>query len=576
MRINTIFHNILFVVLASTLFTLAGCSIKKVENNGEEKTQLSSLYNAIVLPEQWPPRYDVPDKSAEMLVPYLKNKPKVIPVNIGRQLFVDDFLISETNLERIYHQPTDYTSNPILKADRDWEYSKNGRPYAAPFSDGIWYDELDNKFKMWYLAAAGEHVEHNGFYTCYAESEDGKKWRKPKLDIVPGTNIVDTFQRDAATVWLDKSEQDPSKRFKFFNVESPFHFVLKYSPDGIHWSNGVAQSGSIGDRSTAFYNPFRDVWGLSIRYNRRDKSGISLSRERFYIENQDPEMLVSTAHNITTTHNDKNVVYWFGPEPTELRNPKFPDFEPGIYNMDVIAYESIMLGFFIVHKGPDNSICAELGIPKRNEVSIGYSRDGFHFDRPTNEVFLGVNESTDAWNYGNVQSVNGAPIIVGDSLYFYRSGRQLNDIYNDSHMSTGLATLRRDGFVSMKSGSSESFLTTEELNFDGEYLFVNADVNGGELLVEVLDGEGIPVEGYSKQNCVAMQKENSTKYMISWGNKKDLTSLKGKNIRLKFYLANGELYSFWISPWETGESRGYTAGGGPGLSLDGIDQPFKK
>ena len=34
-----------------------------------------------------------------------------------------------------------------------------------------------------------------------------------------------------------------------------------------------------------------------------------------------------------------------------------------------------------------------------------------------------------------------------------------------------------------------------------------------------------------------------------------------------------DLYSFWISAWQTGESCGYTSGGGPGLSDKGIDVP---
>lgn len=50
-------------------------------------------------------------------------------------------------------------------------------------------------------------------------------------------------------------------------------------------------------------------------------------------------------------------------------------------------------------------------------------------------------------------------------------------------------------------------------------------------------------------------------------------ALVGKHIRLKFYLTNGDLYTFWISPWQSGESRGYTGGGGPGLSEKGIDLP---
>ena len=187
---------------------------------------------------------------------------------------------------------------------------------------------------------------------------------------------------------------------------------------------------------------------------------------------------------------------------------------------------------------------------------------------------MGVNDAQDdAWNWGNVQSVNGAPIIVGDSLYFYVSGRRLNKIMWDSHMSTGLATLRRDGFFSMEAGDREGSLTTEKLAFDGHYLFVNTDVKQGELAVEVLSEDGSPVKDFTRKDCVVLQNVNSTKQRISWNNQKDLAPLKGKNIRLKFYLTKGALYAFWISSWETGESRGYTAGGGPGLSQEGYDEP---
>jgi hypothetical protein len=100
---------------------------------------------------------------------------------------------------------------------------------------------------------------------------------------------------------------------------------------------------------------------------------------------------------------------------------------------------------------------------------------------------------------------------------------------------------------------------------------VNADVEKGRLIVEVLDGQGIPLKGYTRMDCVAMRKINSTKHRVTWKTRKDLSALQGENIRLMFYLTAGELYAFWISPWMTGESRGFTAGGGPGLPADGID-----
>lgn len=232
-----------------------------------------------------------------------------------------------------------------------------------------------------------------------------------------------------------------------------------------------------------------------------------------------------------------------------------------------------MLGFYSAWAGPENRVCERDGIQKRNVVSLGYSRDGFHFARPTHQPFMDVNETEGAWNWGNMQSINGVPLIVGDSLYFYSSGRRLSKIMWDSHTSTGLATLRRDGFVSMQAGKAEGYLTTEKLMFDGKYLFVNADVKSkkGALCVELLDEDDKPIPGFTKKDCVVMKKQNSTKQMITWKNKKELSELAGRNIRIKFYLTDGDLYAFWVSPWESGESRGYTSGGGPGLNPSGMD-----
>jgi len=529
------------------------------------------LHNGIELPDTWPPRYSENKVRESMPVPYLKNKPEIISINVGRQLFVDDFLIQETNLDPQYHNATYYKGNPVLEPDQEWEKTFEGAPYAAPFSDGIWYDESDNKFKMWYLAGAGSlYPEKQTFYTGYAESLDGKSWKKINTDVYEGTNIVDTANRDAATIWLDKEEKDKSKRFKMFvverrNTDKRWQYVLKYSPDGIHWSNGVAQSGDMYDRSTVFFNPFTKKWVLSMRYN------AEVGRSRSYLEHADPEMAVSLAHRIRKDVNDKFTVFWFTPDDKEPHHPKFDSIQPQIYNHDAIAYESIMLGYFNVWQGPENSEAAKLGIQKRNEILMGYSRDGFHWSRPSHNVFMGVNETDSAWNWGNVQSIGGVPIIKGDSLYFYVSGRRLNNIMWDGYTSTGLATLRRDGFVSLNSTNKNGYLLTRKLEFDGEYLFVNANIaNKGELRVEVLDENGNLVEGYSKAESIPM-KENSTKYQLKWKGSKSLSDFKNRPVKLKFYLSKGELYSFWISKWETGESRGFTAGGGPGLSPTGID-----
>lgn len=550
-------------------FIITLCGLAVLASCGQApQAESRVIYNGIELPEQWPPRYDEPATASKMPVPYLENKPSVIPINVGRQLLVDDYLVSETDMEMIVHTPEFYTGNPVLEPTEEWENTLGGAPYAAPFSDGIWYDELDGKFKMWYLAGAGLiHKQSNQtFYTAYAESTDGKHWDKVITDIFPGTNVVDTCDRDAATIWLDKQESDPAKRYKLFNVErrptdSRWQFMLKYSADGIHWTNGVAQSGDMYDRSSVFFNPFRNVWCLSMRYS----TAVS-SRSRSYLEAADPELAVSLAHRVRKGVPDKNVVFWFTPDDEEPRNPDFPEVDPGIYNFDCIPYESIMLGQYSVWQGPENNICGQLGIQKKNEVMLGYSRDGFHFSRPSHKPFLANDRSSEmTWNWGNMQSICGVPIIVGDSLYFYSSGRRLNDIMWDSYTSTGLATLRRDGFISRHAGNEARTLTTEPVVFDGKYLFVNAAVKG-KLVIDVLDKNGkVIADGFATI-------ENTDATSIPAGK---LAKYVGKEVKFRFTMTDGDLYAFWVSPWETGESRGYTAGGGPGLSPSGIDIPIQ-
>src|SRR5205823_8885150 len=143
------------------------------------------LYNGIRLPSPWPPR--IADVPREPVTPaYLVNPPAVIPIEVGRQLFVDDFLVAQTTLTRTYHRPAYYAKNPVLTG-------------GMVFSDGVWYDPKDKLFKMWYMSRAGTH---------YATSTDGLAWDKPELDVKKGTNLVQTSVRDSITVWLDLEEKD--------------------------------------------------------------------------------------------------------------------------------------------------------------------------------------------------------------------------------------------------------------------------------------------------------------------------------------------------------------------------------
>ena len=90
------------------------------------------LYNGIRLPSPWPPEYQTLTRDKPMPVPYLKSPPKVIPIDVGRQLFVDDFLIERTTLKRTFHKTTFHPASPVLRPDKPWERTGHPKPARPP------------------------------------------------------------------------------------------------------------------------------------------------------------------------------------------------------------------------------------------------------------------------------------------------------------------------------------------------------------------------------------------------------------------------------------------------------------
>ncbi len=179
-----------------------------------------------------------------------------------------------------------------------------------------------------------------------------------------------------------------------------------------------------------------------------------------------------------------------------------------------------------------------------------------------------TSEKRGDWNWGNVQSTAPCCLVVGDQLWFYvsgRAGKSFTDCRHvDSGASTGLAKLRRDGFASMDAGDQPGTLTTRPVRFRGKHLFVNLDAPAGELRVEVLGADGLPIGSFDREHCQAVR-VNSVRQAVTWDGAKDLAPLAGKPVRFRFHLTRGRLYAFWVTPDPAGASYGYVAGGGPGF-----------
>ncbi len=497
------------------------------------------LYNGIRLPKVWPPRN--PTLTLDLpLPPYLVSPPAVIPIDVGRQLFVDDFLIEHSTLQRSFHAATYHPACPVLRPDKPWEQERG--PTAMIFSDGVWFDAKDSRFKMWYMSGyVGQ--------TAYAVSQDGLRWEKPELDVQPGTNIVHATRRDSSTVWLDREDPDPSRRYKLFLFAHPVGsgaLSLYFSPDGIHWSDQAARSGPTGDRTTIFYNSFRKVWVYSLRGDYGN-----LGRVRNYREHRD--VLEGAKWKAGEP------VLWVGADNLDFRRADLNQ-QPELYNLDAVAYESVLLGLFSIWRGQPKDRA------KPNEICLGFSRDGFHWVRPEHRAFIPVSEEFGTWNWGNVQSAGGGCLVVRDKLFFYVSGRSgVRGSPASGVSSTGLALLRRDGFASMAAGELEGTLTTRPVSFGGRYLFVNVDALAGELRVEVLGQNGKVIAPFSRANCIPLHGDK-TLHAIQWTHAKNLAALSRRPVKFRFWLRQGRIYAFWVSPDQTGASHGYVAAGGPGFT----------
>lgn len=545
---------------------LCGCiCLNAIAQEAKTITAKDTLPNGIVLPADWPPKTEDPLSAAPMRVPYLEQPPAVIPVNTGRQLFVDDFLIASTDLQRVFHQANKYQANPVFFPETKEELSGAFDNSAVTYlgQGGVFFDSRESLFKMFYTAGWRGGL-------AMATSKNLVNWQRPDLGLAGGNIIIPPGPQFAGgdnAIMVDLQTTDSTQRYKAvierlvdgnwatnYNSKgaSPTH-TLHTSADGRIWSQGV-EMGRASDYTSFFYNPFRSVWAFSIKRN--TKRG----RARYYTESKD----------FIRNMDWDSSVYWVGADSLDKPDEQIGD-PAQLYSLNAIAYESIMLGEFYIHLGPSNQVCEEGKFPKITELKLGFSRDGFYWHRPDRNAFIAPTRKEGDWDRAYLHGTMGVCLVMGDSLWFPYCGYSgvapdgARGMYTGA--SVGMATLRRDGFASMEAGNKKGVLLTRPVTFSGKYLFVNVDCAAGELMVEVLDETGKKIKGFAAADCKPVS-ANSTLQQVTWKNNADLSSLAGKNVRFKFHLRNGKIYSFWVSPDESGASYGYLGAGGPGY--DGV------
>ena len=87
-------------------------------------------------------------------------------------------------------------------------------------------------------------------------------------------------------------------------------------------------------------------------------------------------------------------------------------------------------------------------------------------------------------------------------------------------------------------------LTTKPIQFRGKQLEVNFATHGkGQVRVELQDADGKAIPGLAANNCAPLIGD-ATAQSVQWNTKRQLASLAGKTIRIKFEVTDGDLYSY--------------------------------
>ncbi len=518
-------------------------------------------------------------------------KEGVIPVDIGSrlELMVDDHLEAGLGGGARRRLNSPIPREIALRLDAPWEGNAGGG--FTVFEDG-------DRYRMYYR---GQNFVYEGKalgtpggkYICYAESADGIAWEKPELGLVEfngskKNNIV----LDAGEIlngmfspFKDGNPACPAEaRYKAFALmqRGDARGLWAYgSPDGIRWSalsdGPVITEGLLDTQNLAFWDGER---GEYRAYHRNEfrlpqtgeepygahparsgaEAGRAESRGRAAAEGSGLRGSRYGRDILTATSSD--FIHW-----TDSVYVNYGEGRPDeLYSNQVTPYyraPHLFLGFPTRYVEREWSEALE-GLPElehrlmRAAISERYgtaltdgmfmsSRDGYNFNLWRESFMRPGLRPRGNWTYGdNFQNwgiVTTPSAIAGapDELSFYvREG-----YWRDGASALRRHTMRVDGFASVQAPLSGGALVTKPLVFAGRELALNFSASAaGSVRVELLrDQMNVPVEGFSLEECVGALGDDLER-VVRWQGGREVGSLAGTPVRLRFVLRDAELFSF--------------------------------
>jgi hypothetical protein len=226
--------------------------------------------------------------------------------------------------------------------------------------------------------------------------------------------------------------------------------------------------------------------------------------------------------------------------------------------MPVAYYHGVYLGFIRRLDFDEHDGCVlDNGKDMKMETELAWSRDGIQWVRhPQRPVFLPVSPAHNGvcdWGFAMCFS---DIIERDDDLLIYYEGRAhlhspgYRDDVDPMRSHICLATLRRDGFVSMGATSDGGCMLTRPLAYPGGKLHINArTASDGLVRVAVREGRGVRDgewhDDWRFDKSVPFSGD-SLDHVMAWNTDRALESFPDSTLRLCFCMENADLYSFWF------------------------------
>ena len=467
-------------------------------------------------------------------------------------LAIDDHLLPFKRNLGYYISKPNVRPEPVLKPSADDPRAPDRQ--AAHFYGTVLYDQ--GRYRMWYYGKAIEEPKPaERARVCYAESDDGITWTKPKLGQVdfegstgnnalalPGICVY------GATVMKDEDDPDPQRRYKLVCTSTQERGAVAdrfgqpvsslntaTSPDGLDWTPAADWPLDVFAEHACLYkaNGLYVVIGQGI-FDGGGEGGSEHGRQGYtWVSPDFDEWLQGWGESFML------------PEPADAAERGYTGKYDQVHiGVGVGNFGNVQVGLFgrWHHGGPTDTVHPETSC----DFGLVLSNDGLHFREPVKgHCFLSRHDSpvtpVPGKDYPTILCQYSGILNVGDETRLYHGRWRHAGPTPDYYAEVALATLPRDrwGALGLFPKESQGWVWSTALAVPSGGWCVKLNADGAEQMrVEVSDERFQLLPEYSGAQSGTAAAGEPLGAAVTWP-AADLAALAGRSVRFRINVRRG-------------------------------------